>query len=213
MIQIGQKTIQIWLVRHGQTEGNKLQILQGQDDGQLSALGIKQAEALGKRIKKEIFDVVYVSDLARTKQTFELIQKHHSKQMMPNFEPLLREKHAGQSLTLPKKLAAEQGVDIRVFKPDQGESWVDVNNRAQQMLQLIIQRCSDLKQNNITVLLVTHGGFIMEFMNQINYMINKKQPVYNNSALNCSITIVKYILPKGEVKIVTQNDASHIQKL
>ncbi|CAD8047558.1 unnamed protein product [Paramecium sonneborni] len=81
------------------------------------------------------------------------------------------------------------------------------------MLQLIIQRCSDLKLNNITVLLVTHGGFIMEFMNQINYMINKKQPVYNNSALNCSITIVKYTLPKGEVKIVTQNDATHIQKL
>ncbi|CAD8045668.1 unnamed protein product [Paramecium sonneborni] len=95
MIQIGQKAIQIWLVRHGQTEGNKLQILQGQDDGQLSALGVKQAEALGKRIKKENFDIVFVSDLARTKQTFELIQKHHTKQMIPNFEPLLREKHAG----------------------------------------------------------------------------------------------------------------------
>ncbi|CAD8047559.1 unnamed protein product [Paramecium sonneborni] len=95
MIQIGQKTIQIWLVRHGQTEGNKLQILQGQDDGQLSALGVKQAEALGKRIKKENFDIVFVSDLARTKQTFELIQKHHAKQMIPNYESLLREKHAG----------------------------------------------------------------------------------------------------------------------
>lgn len=53
----------------------------------------------------------------------------------------------------------------------------------------------------------------MEFMNQINFMISKKPPVYNNNALNCSITIVSYKLPKGEVKIVTQNDATHIQKL
>lgn len=53
----------------------------------------------------------------------------------------------------------------------------------------------------------------MEFMNQINFMISKKPPVYNNNALNCSITIVSYKLPKGEIKIVTQNDATHIQKL
>ena len=50
-------------------------------------------------------------------------------------------------------------------------------------------------------------------MNQINFMISKKPPVYNNSALNCSITIVNYKLPKGEIKIVTQNDATHIYKL
>lgn len=41
-------------------------------------------------------------------------------------------------------------------------------------------------------------------------MISKKPPVYNNSALNCSITIVKYFFPKGEVKIITYNDATHI---
>lgn len=32
----------------------------------------------------------------------------------------------------------------------------------------------------------------MEFINQIHYRISNKPPVYNNSAFNCSITIVQY---------------------
>ncbi|KAM3131358.1 hypothetical protein pb186bvf_016540 [Paramecium bursaria] len=191
-------------------------ILQGQDGGELSQLGKKQADALGKRISKENFEFILVSDLNRTMQTFESIKQFHQKPIEPILEPLLREKHAGvlqgQSLVLPKKLAQEQGVDIRVFRPDQGESWEDVNKRAQQLLQKIQQLAAQLKQPTVKVLLVTHGGFIMEFMNHMNFLQSKKNPVYNNNAQNCSITVVSYKKP-GDIKVLVNNDASHIQKL
>lgn len=50
--------------------------------------------------------------------------------------------------------------------------------------------------------------FIMEFLNHVNYVISKKPPVYNNAAMNCSISIVQ-CSPSG-LKIVLQNDVSHL---
>lgn len=69
------KTIEFWLVRHGQTEENVKKVLCGQQGGTLTQIGIKQAESLGKRLSNEKFDFIYVSDLARTRHTFECIQK------------------------------------------------------------------------------------------------------------------------------------------
>jgi len=48
------------------------------------------------------------------------------------------------------------------------------------------------------ILVVTHGGFIMEFQNLINQLVFKKKPVFNNSAQNCSIYKYNVFLKKKE---------------
>ena len=56
---------EIILIRHGETEWNLSGRWQGHADSALSPRGIAQAQALGKRMKGEEVDMVYVSDLER----------------------------------------------------------------------------------------------------------------------------------------------------
>ncbi|EGR28759.1 hypothetical protein IMG5_169560 [Ichthyophthirius multifiliis] len=67
--------IELWLIRHGQTEDNITQTLAGHTPGKLTELGIKQAMITGEFLKNEKFDYSYVSDLGRTKETYETIQR------------------------------------------------------------------------------------------------------------------------------------------
>lgn len=55
----------IYIVRHGQTEENRLRILQGQLDTQLNATGLAQAQEVALALKDTPFDVAYTSDLMR----------------------------------------------------------------------------------------------------------------------------------------------------
>ena len=57
--------IELILSRHGETEENKLHIMQGQLPGHLSELGKQQAKALAETLDKEELDVIVCSDLAR----------------------------------------------------------------------------------------------------------------------------------------------------
>ena len=54
--------IELILSRHGETEENKLHIMQGQLPGHLSELGKQQAEALAEMLDKEELDVIIVPD-------------------------------------------------------------------------------------------------------------------------------------------------------
>ena len=63
------------LVRHGQSEWNKLDQFTGWIDVDLSSEGIREAKSAGKKIKKSaiIFDNVFTSILKRSIQTFDQI--------------------------------------------------------------------------------------------------------------------------------------------
>ena len=53
------------LTRHGQTIDNMNQIMQGQTQGQLTAEGVKQAEALALQMAQRPIDAFVSSDLKR----------------------------------------------------------------------------------------------------------------------------------------------------
>ena len=62
-------TISLILSRHGETEENKLRIMQGQMPGHLSELGKQQAEQLADLLEEEEIDVIVSSDLTRSYDT------------------------------------------------------------------------------------------------------------------------------------------------
>lgn len=69
----------IYLVRHGETEWNKLQRSQGcGNDISLSEEGFKQARAVAERLGEEKIDLVFSSTLLRAYQTAEEIAKLHN---------------------------------------------------------------------------------------------------------------------------------------
>ena len=61
----------LYLVRHGQSDGNAEGRFGGHGPTPLSELGLKQAEATAKLLKKEGVNAIYSSDLHRALQTAE----------------------------------------------------------------------------------------------------------------------------------------------
>lgn len=59
----------IYLVRHGEAEGNLYRRMHGQHNGRLTAKGEKQALAVAKRFREIPLDAVYSSDLSRAAMT------------------------------------------------------------------------------------------------------------------------------------------------
>jgi broad specificity phosphatase PhoE len=65
----------IFLVRHGETEWNTQNRLQGNQDSPLTRNGIEQAHELRKILEHYTIDQAYVSSLKRAKDTVEIILK------------------------------------------------------------------------------------------------------------------------------------------
>lgn len=61
------------VVRHGETVGNVQGRLQGQQDSELTELGLRQAQALAESFDGERIDALYSSDLWRAARTAEHI--------------------------------------------------------------------------------------------------------------------------------------------
>jgi len=68
----------IYLVRHGETEWNKLQLWQGNSDIPLNEKGKEQAMALAKRFENHDIEAIYSSTLSRAFETAKIISKFHN---------------------------------------------------------------------------------------------------------------------------------------
>ena len=81
----------VYFVRHGQTEGNVTDIIQGLDDP-LSATGELQAENLALRAQNLDFEVLISSDAFRAQQTAGIISKRtqHSIELSDLFREIKR---------------------------------------------------------------------------------------------------------------------------
>lgn len=68
------KVCTIYLVRHGQSEWNVSNLMQGTTSGvPLTKVGIKQARALKDRFKNVKFAAIFSSDLLRARQTAQIV--------------------------------------------------------------------------------------------------------------------------------------------
>ncbi len=134
----------LFLVRHGETVDNALQIMQGQTQGCLNERGREQAAQVARRLAEEPIDAIVASDLQRAIQTAEIIAAPHG--LAVRITPLLRER--------------DWGSFTGRFIPDlKGEVWPDDIESEQALLQ----RAADFLQQITTtypgkrVVAVGHG--------------------------------------------------------
>jgi probable phosphoglycerate mutase/uncharacterized phosphatase len=64
---------ELCLVRHGQTDWNRLEIIQGREDNPLNALGRQQAEESAAFLGQETWDLIVSSPLTRAVHTAQAI--------------------------------------------------------------------------------------------------------------------------------------------
>jgi probable phosphoglycerate mutase len=67
----------IYLARHGATNYNDKDLIQGWMDNPLSQRGIEESEKLAERLKDEKLEIIYHSTLCRTKGTAEIVNRYH----------------------------------------------------------------------------------------------------------------------------------------
>lgn len=132
------------LVRHGETDWNADGRLQGQTDRPLSEFGRQQARRLADELAAEDLEAIYSSDLARARETAEIVGARVGLPVM--LDRGLREKDWGtwEGLTAVERDRVEFA----------GES----TEAHQERILRALQRISERHPGDGSVLVVTHGG-------------------------------------------------------
>ena len=156
--------IDLWLVRHGETDWNRELRFQGHLDAPLNALGLRQAQRLGLHLAAQVPRPLLASDLLRTRQTAEPLAGQWQTPAWP--EPLWREQSFGviEGLTLddirerhPEVVQGWQRHDPD-FAPAGGESRRQFHARVMQAVQTLVERC--LQEGWQAPVVVSHGGVL-----------------------------------------------------
>lgn len=156
----------IYAIRHGETDLNKIDIMQGGGTNPpLNELGHKQAIERGLTLKNLGIKIIYCSDLLRTKQTADEINK--SLNLPIEYNSLLRETHygimegkSGSIIDSNPKLRAicdaiDNGDDDAHF--ESGESRNMSANRFLEFIKSIDDKSRD-------TLIVCHGGILRNYL-------------------------------------------------
>ncbi len=202
----------LYLVRHGETEWNKVSKVQGRTDIELSCEGIKQAQLLAGRLVRENIDYIYSSSLKRALRTAEIVadykrcgivksEKYHEICLGP-WEGMtineIREKYSDHFRTYRE--------DPANFKLPGAETFMDLTERTYNAIMEIV---SSHKGSNILV--VSHGTAIkaaiirilgIDIINYTKFRID-----------NASMSIIDFSedIPEKPV-VLCLNDTSHLKE-
>lgn len=142
--------MRITIARHGLTVDNKKNIVQGHLPGILAIEGIRDIRKLAKRLKDEIYDIMYSSDQGRAVESIKRIHAHH-----PDTPVVFTERFRDRNLGQLQGILFEDLVKHPLRKdPPDGESHEKVQIRANEVLEDLLQKHPD--QN---VFAMTHESF------------------------------------------------------
>ncbi len=150
-----------YYVRHGQTRFNEKGRMQGVCDSPLTQQGIKQAESAQQALRDVYFDHVYSSPSGRCLSTAKIILK--GRKMEPVVLSSLHEVDFGRlegSRVTSHPDEIKSCLEKQDYTSVNGESKYSVYERIDASLSTILSDCKDGDH----VLLVSHGGFEMSFM-------------------------------------------------
>lgn len=148
------------LVRHGTSEENSNNILQGLLPGKLNKQGQNQSKKLGQKLSTEKIDLIYCSPLNRCQETLKYIQKHINKNTPIITSKLIQERDFGKLNGADRNQIDFKKIDKNTKKnqEDGVESLVHLNRRIKKFLTQI-----ETKHSNQTVLVISHSNPIRMF--------------------------------------------------
>jgi broad specificity phosphatase PhoE len=198
------------VIRHGQSLWNQAGRIQGQQDIDLSPLGLRQAETLGERLKDAGLAAVYASPLKRAFQTAEAVAARQGLEV--RFDPDLAEIHHGAWEGMTESdvashygplLALWRTRPARVQMPD-GEHYYDCKRRSLRAVERIVAA-----HPGQTVAVVSHDVVVKCVIADVLGLPDDH--VTRLHVDNTSISIVEY---RGEDALVTRvNDTGHLDSL
>ena len=173
----------ILLIRHGQSEWNKLNLFTGFKNIELSEQGIEEANKAGQNFKNlDIkFNVVFTSELKRAQETAKIILQNLNQWDSLNNEGKiisninLNERDYGDLTGLNKKETAEKFGEEQVHKwrrgysdqPPNGESLEDVVRRVTKYFEEVIKPAIQSDEND-NILIAAHGNSLRALLIVMN---------------------------------------------
>jgi 2,3-bisphosphoglycerate-dependent phosphoglycerate mutase len=149
------------VVRHGETQWNVEERIQGHGDSPLTAKGLEQAEAIAARLAAEPFDVLVSSDLGRAMQTARAIARRCGLHVVPDSRLRERSFGAGEGMTYAEIDRAWPEVFSRVRETDPdfvipgGESRRQFHERVRDAFAALAR-----EHDGRRVAVVAHGGVL-----------------------------------------------------
>ena len=200
----------LYLIRHTEAEGNLFRAMQGHWDGDVTALGLKEIDALAARFADVEIDALYASDLKRARLTAGAILRTHALEL--HTVPALREINVGPwEARFFADVGFEQPREMDLFinhaeefSLPGAESYHDVRRRAAAALRQIAA-----ENDGKTVAVVSHGVTIRCLL---SYMLEKSLddpslPICGNTG----VCRVRY--EDGAFTVLSVNDCSHLASL
>lgn len=180
------RNITLFLIRHGETEENRLRILQGHLPGTLTPEGVEAARTTAEDLAnaKAPFDLLLCSDLLRARRTADIIGERLHLAVRPT--PLLRERDWG---SITGRRIEEV---IRTANEAPGvESVEAMFARARILLDVIRTDYPDAQR----VLLVSHGLFLRVLQAAVLCTEMKAIPPVKNLEVRC----LQLVSPLGDL--------------
>lgn len=145
--------MKIYFVRHGQTDWNVLEKVQGKADIELNDVGKNQAKELREKTKNIDFDLIICSSLIRARQTAEIINENRNLEII--IDERISEREFGEFEG--KKTSEFSFEDFWNYEKNEkyikAENIRDFFNKIYMFLDEIKEKYKDKN-----VLIVSHGG-------------------------------------------------------
>jgi len=201
--------VRLFLVRHGETESNRLNLALGRDDVPLNERGLWQAERLARALAGEPLAAVYSSPLRRTLDTARAVAGPHG--LAVQIEERLVEMDIGEAdgLTLAEVASRYPGL-LEAWASEEGptrampggERLVDVQERAWPAVQELAAHHGDE-----AVAAVTHNFVILSVLIRV---LGMELAQFRRLRHSVGAVSVVDFLP-ARVTLVRLNDTCHLE--
>jgi phosphoserine phosphatase len=198
----------IILVRHGQTEWNRVERFRGRADVPLNETGLAQAEATGRRVAKAWQPIaIYSSPLSRSVKTADAIAKHFN--LPVHVHPDLADIDYGewQGLT-PDEARQKWPAQIENWyqHPEHaripgGETLADLRQRAMKLIH-------ELAENHTNETIVLVGHTVINRIILLGVLGLSNERFWHLSQDTCAINVFQ--AEAGDFNLSLLNDTCHL---
>jgi probable phosphoglycerate mutase len=206
--------MRLYIIRHGESDGNATKSFLPDHQGGLTKKGIGQAEKLAKRFRKIPIDVILSSDLKRATDTAKIIRRATRKKIV--ITKLIREarypkeykgRRDGDPEIVRIRALRRKHVNDRKWHYSDEENFFDLKARIEKFLRFISKR----KGKN--VLAVGHGitnRMIIALMMFGEALTPQIFEGFRRGLVTINTGITVCEMEGGEWKVLTWNDHAHL---
>lgn len=187
--------MEICLVRHGETDWNRIGKLQGHTDIELNTTGITQANACADFLLQSNYELVITSPLKRAKKTATIIAERNS---LPIIEmPIFKERNYGAAEGLTPEERAVKFPDLNYPNLESREA---LTNRVMLGLEQI-----HLQQKATKIIVVAHGAVINSILAAISH---NEIGTGKTKLANACLSLIRF--SENKWQIIDYNVVTHL---